>query len=287
MLQKSRFTELQQHQLAPLAWNKSWFVDRRARCPRGPLPARPQLQHGARVIVAPLSPPGVPAASLATAVEHETRRTRTRWPTGPVAVPHLKLSLGPAPDTTSIDAGHVLDELVTFRRCGFSSAPDMTVQRLVQHLNVCCTENGRRTIDRTVCLLGIRNVQRFWLGPMRNFCATHEPAAGSLLQRDQVRALLARCGWAQEPEATALVLETLQWDTVEVLYFALELLRLHYDELWVPLAQQLTVEFSSAAVVPLRKLVDPELTLALVVAAPEQQQQQEENAVRQQCLNTK
>ena len=65
------------------------------------------------------------------------------------------------------------------------------------------------------------------------------------------------------------MLHTLQWDTVQLLHFALELLRQHSSQLWLPLAEVLEAEFGTAAVLPLRKLLDPDLTLVLMVAAPD------------------
>ena len=177
------------------------------------------------------------------------------------------------------------DEHVVVRRCGFPSTMFMTVDELVLQLRQLSARTIFGTGDvsllwmlcpslpqdpRTVCLLSVPGVQTLWLEPMHDFCATLQPGPGSAEQRAPVRALLGRCGWAEDSAVVRLVLDTLCWDTVELLHFALELLRRQHDALWVPLAQALEAEFGRDAVLPLRKLVDPALTLVLVVAAPDQ-----------------
>ena len=187
------------------------------------------------------------------------------------------------------------DEHLVVRRCGFPSMVSMTVDELLLQLQ----QLNARTMfgagdpsllwmlcpslpqdPRSACLLSIPGVQKLWLKPMHDFCAALQPQLGSSDQRAQVRALLDRCGWAEDSAVVSLVLDTLHWDTVELLHFALELLRRQHDALWLPLAKVLEVEFGRDSVLALRKLVDPELTLVLVVAAPDQlcqvKKQQEE-----------
>ena len=73
------------------------------------------------------------------------------------------------------------------------------------------------------------------------------------------------------------MIKVLQWDTMELLHFALQLLRQHNSHLRqlhllsqrYGVADALEQAFGPDAVLPLRKALDPDLTLALVVAAPE------------------
>ena len=121
---------------------------------------------------------------------------------------------------------------------------------------------------RSKLVIETPGVCSMWLNPMRAFCSALEPGS-EFDQRAELHDLLLRCGWATEPRALRLVLDELCWDTVELLQFALHLLRRHYHQLWLPLAGALESEVGAEAVRPLRKLLDPDLTLALVVAAPE------------------
>ena len=89
---------------------------------------------------------------------------------------------------------------------------------------------------RANAMLAVQRLLEDWLVPMKAYCATRGP--GSPVQRTQVRDLLWRCGWTDHSDALALVLDTLQWDTVEVLHFALERLRRRHDQLWLPMAKR-------------------------------------------------
>ena len=165
------------------------------------------------------------------------------------------------------------DELLS-RRCGLLGVPSSSFAVIEQNLPA--VERGGDVglllmkgpeLESFKNLLSAPGLMKHWLLPMKRFCSVHGP--GSPDQRAQVRELLCRCGWADQPNALRFVLEELQWDTLPVLRFALELLRPRHNDLWVPLADILQARFGAAAVLPLRKLIDPKLTLALVIAAPD------------------
>ena len=173
------------------------------------------------------------------------------------------------------------DEHLVIRRCGLPATVSITVAELLRQLSA-ATLFGTKDMTllwmlspslpqdpRTACLLSIPGVQKLWFQPMHDFCTALQPGPGSLEQRALVRAMLVRCGWNEDSAVVSLVLDTLCWDTVELLHFALQLLRQQHATLWLPLAAVLEKAFGSDAVLPLRKALDPELTLALVVAAPE------------------
>ena len=176
-----------------------------------------------------------------------------------------------------------VDEQLAVRRCALPEATCATIPAMVRQIDLVAGVSFGGPPDltmlcpdsddaRTACLLSIRDVDKLWLGPMHKFCRAFQPSLGSSGERAAVKALLRRCGWSdQEGAALRLVLDTLHWDTVELLHFALELLRRQYDVLWLPLAAALEADFSRDAVLPLRKLLDPELKLILVAAAPDKQ----------------
>ena len=179
---------------------------------------------------------------------------------------------------TASRAATTCDDTTLLRRCGLPVIPGVSLSRLMKEL-AAVTQGDLSMLwlffpelessQRANKLLAVPRLWTDWLKPMQVFCEARGP--GSADQRAQVHDLLCRCGWTGHPEALALVLNELQWDTVEVLHFALERLRSLYHELWVPMAEALETEFGHEAVLPLRKLLDPELTLALVIAAPEQE----------------
>ena len=168
------------------------------------------------------------------------------------------------------------------RRCGLPAVSKVSIDLLVKAISEAWL-NGQVSdmsafwmayvpmdqLDHPDALCTIPNIEDLWLVPMQTFCRARQPGLGTSNQRAQVCDLLCRCGWASEPRALWLVLKILGWDTVELLHFALQLLRQQHAELWLPLAAVLEQAFGSDAVLPLRKALDPQLTLALVVAAPE------------------
>ena len=177
-----------------------------------------------------------------------------------------------------------LNRCVT-RRCGLPSTPKVSVRELAQALESAYFDPSADELfsdpffeglfpdefckhPRSKLLLIIPDVARWWLGPVENFCRSHQPVSGSSEQRAQVCDLLCRCGWADEPRALWLVIKELQWDSVELLHFVLQQLRQHHNDLWPRLAHVLEDTYGSDAVLPLHKALDPELTVALVVAAP-------------------
>ena len=178
-----------------------------------------------------------------------------------------------------------MDEMLLLRRCALPVVPNATVDHLLSKLSVMQSLAHGMQIDMSMfwmtvlpmdqsghplqAVSEISGVGSTWLTPMQKFCRAYQPGPGSKDQSAQVCDLLCRCGWANEPRALWLVLKILRWDTVELLHFALQLLRQQHAKLWLPLAAALEKAFGSDVVLPLRKALDPELTLALVIAAPE------------------
>ena len=180
-------------------------------------------------------------------------------------VRELPTNSAPASDTTVL------------RRCGLAAISDLDLATVSQSLRFLVHNNDASVVSllfpgvsmsaQTMTVLGISDLWKNWVEPMSAFCASH--GRGSDAQRQQVSELLCRCGWETEVQALQLVLEELEWDTIEVLHFALGLLRRHHEQLWLPLAQALEAPDRKPAFLPLRKLLDPDLTLVLVTAAPE------------------
>mgnify|MGYP001366031977 CR=1 FL=1 len=188
-----------------------------------------------------------------------------------VAVRQLGLSAAAAGTSAASDQDALL------RRCGLPGVSGVALADIVKCLPA---GNQRNTPDLSLLwmlrpqlqqplekLFAVPNVRTQWFHPMQMFCSTRGAALPE--ERARVHELLCRCGWAEQPEALRLVLDELQWNTTAVLHFALELLRPLHDTVWTPLADTLLAKFGAAAVKPLTKLLDPGLTLALVIAAPD------------------
>ena len=177
---------------------------------------------------------------------------------GAIAVHHLGLTAVSEASTRGCD------DLLP-QRCGLFGLSRATFNFIEKSL-------GADLDDMSMVLIGHPEVEPFtklleapgllqhWLRPMKQFCLAHGAALPE--QRAQVHKLLCCCGWSDQPDALRLVLDELQWNTLAVLRFALELLRPLYDSLWPALAGILHAQYGAAAVLPLRKLIDPELTLA-------------------------
>ena len=233
----------------------------------------PALDSLARELGFDLCTSELPAPNRAAAEKHLRYEKRLS------ALAARELGLG-VPQSSNV----ALDEATMRRRCALPDTANTTVQELVDKLRLLAGYHKNVFSDvsmfwitvpalaadaRAKSVLSTPLVEVVWLDPMLKFCAARQPGPGSPEQRAQVRALLCRFGWSELKDALSLVLDTLQWDTVEVLHFAVQLLRRNYDQLWQPMAQQLEAEFGAAAVLPLRKMLDPELTLFVAVAAPE------------------
>ena len=182
----------------------------------------------------------------------EQQHAKLRHQTRLCALALRELGIAPAPDPNP--AAPI--ESLLLQRCALPAVEGVTVRKLLEKL---ASKSGYfndrdntflwlmlplPSDPRTQCLLNIRNVSEFWLRPMDEFCSSLGPASPD--QRAEVHELLCRCGWKDETEALTLVLDTLQWDSVPLLHFALELLRLNQDQLWLPLAQVLGAEFGTA-----------------------------------------
>ena len=180
-------------------------------------------------------------------------------------------------DWTPAGALATCDDATLLRRCGLPVIPGITLSRVMSQLRSVTTRDvsmlwvilpDLESSQRARILLAAPSLLNDWLKPMKDFCQARGPASAD--QRAQVQLLLRRCGWVDSPNALSLVLDVLQWDTIEVLRFALERLRRHNDQLGLPMAAALEAEFGRNAVLPLRKLLDPDLVLFVAVAAPEQ-----------------
>ena len=170
-----------------------------------------------------------------------------------------------------------LDEGLLLRRCALPVVPGVCLGNVLEELAA-----AEGSIDMSMVWLDLPpeqlvhsqavcelpEVVKRWFAPMQQFCRAHQPRAGSVDQRSKVCDLLCRCGWAAQPHALWLVLKVLRWDTVELLHFALQLLRRHCELFRVTLVDVLERTFGDDAVLPLRQALDPTLTLALIVAAP-------------------
>ena len=175
-----------------------------------------------------------------------------------------------------------LDEQLLLRRCGLPVIAKVSVLGLVQAFNAF---DPLPTLEELVdfklipkavleynqakALLKIHDVHINCLAPMLRFCKNLQPQSAALDVDVCTRSLLQRCGWAEE--AVQLVVGHLRWDTIELLHFALQQLRQYhtYQEIAIPLLDLLEIDFGVDAVRPLRKALNPNLTLALVAAAPE------------------
>ena len=171
-----------------------------------------------------------------------------------------------------------LDKGLLLRRCALPDAPGVRLDTVLEYLEGLGSEDLDMSVvwqdfspeqlahPQAVCELS--EVAKKWFVPMQAFCRAHQPGPGTQGQRSELCDLLCRCGWADEPRALWLVLKILRWDSVELLHFALQLLRQHYTRFWLPLAKVLVQSFGYDAVLPLYKALDPTLTLALIAAAP-------------------
>ena len=192
-----------------------------------------------------------------------------------LAVRHLGLA-------TPAKTQSATDDSTLLRRCGLLGVRGFTFQAIEDLLAEAGKQRGPAAFhDMSMLsilypelapfekLLGVPDLLANWLLPMKEFCSTHGAALPE--ERAQVHELLCRCGWADQPDALQVVLDELQWNSLAALHFALGLLRRPHSTLWLWLTEVLQIKFGAAAVLPLRKLADPELMLALIVAAPDEQ----------------
>ena len=154
------------------------------------------------------------------------------------------------------------------RRCGLPGVSSVAFEAFQQSTsNVGLLFLDFPDLEPFENFLLIPGLLRHWVLPMTQFCSEHGTSSSE--QYKQVQTLLRHCGWADQPEALRLVLDELQWNSLPVLRHALGLLRGLQDFVCENLIGVLRPVFGAVAVAPLRRLIDPKLTLAVVIGAPD------------------